>query len=68
VGELRIVVPEGVPLDVHATAGVGEVEVLDRSSSGVGAKVEELFEDDSDGPTLRIEASVGVGQIRVVRP
>ena len=68
IGELRIVVPEGVPLDVRATAGVGEVEVLDRRSSGVGAKVEELFEDDNDGPTLRIEASVGVGQIRVVQP
>ena len=67
IGELRIVVPEGVPLDVRATAGVGEVEVLDRQSSGVGAKVEELFGDD-DGPTLRIEASVGVGQIRVVQP
>ena len=68
VGELRIVVPDGVPLDVHATAGVGEVEVFDRSSSGVGAKVEERFDDDNDGPTLRIDASVGVGQIRVVRP
>ena len=68
IGDLRIVVPEEVPLDVRATAGVGEVEVLDRRSSGVGPRVEELFDDDNDGPTLRIDASVGVGQIQVVRP
>lgn len=67
IGELRVVVPDGVGVEVRATAGVGNVEVFDRDSSGVGARVEEVFDDDGATPLLRLEVSVGVGQVQVVR-
>jgi hypothetical protein len=67
VGEITVVVPSGVPLEVRGTAAVGDVAVLDQRSSGLGPRVDERFPAEDGGPTLRVEVSVGVGQVRVER-
>jgi phage shock protein PspC (stress-responsive transcriptional regulator) len=62
IGNLRIVVPRGVPVTVNAKAKAGDVHVLGRQDDGRNAHVRV----DSGSP-LAIVAKVGAGRIDVVR-
>lgn len=62
VGELRIVVPDGVPVQVDARAKLGDVHVLRLTDSGRNAVVR----TGSRGGYV-IDASVGLGRVDVVR-
>jgi hypothetical protein len=67
-GQLRVFVPEGVPLLIEGQAAVGSVRLLDRSSDGLGAGT--VFRDrDYQGSSrrLHLEVSVGVGDVEVRR-
>ena len=67
-GQLRVFVPEGVPLLIEGQAAVGSVRLLDRSSDGLGAGT--VFRDgDYQGAPrrLHLEVSVGVGDVEVRR-
>jgi len=75
-GELVVIVPSGVALDVTARSGVGEVLVLGTSSSGFDADLEcagtsERMEcDGGQAPgelSLRLELEVAVGKVEVRR-
>jgi hypothetical protein len=68
IGQVRVVVPDGVPLLVEGEAGVGSVRLLDRSADGFVA--ETVFRDrDYSGAAsrLHLEVSVGMGDIEVRR-
>ena len=62
VGELRIVVPDGVPVQVDAHAKVGDVHVLRQTDSGRNASVR-----TGTGGGYVIDARVGLGTVDVVR-
>lgn len=62
VGDLRIVVPDGVRVQVYAHAKVGDVHVLGLEDSGRNA----LLRTGSGGGYV-IDARVGAGRIDVVR-
>ena len=62
VGELRIVVPDGVPVHVYARAKLGDVHVLRLEDSGRNA----VIRTGADGGYV-IDARVGLGSIDVVR-
>ena len=62
VGELKIVVPRGVPVQVDAHAKLGDVHVFDREDSGRNAT---LHSGTAGG--LTVDARVGAGQVDVVR-
>ena len=62
VGELRIVVPNGVPVQVDAHAKVGDVHVLRLADSGRNAAVK-----TGTGGGYVIDARVGLGTVDVVR-
>jgi len=62
IGNLRIVVPRGVPVAVNATAKAGDVHVLGRQDDGRNAHVRV-----DGGSPLSIDARVGAGRIDVVR-
>jgi phage shock protein PspC (stress-responsive transcriptional regulator) len=62
VGELRIVVPGGVPVQVDARAKLGDVYVLRREDSGRNAVVR-----TGAGGGYVIDATVGLGKVVVVR-
>lgn len=64
VGSLDVRVPPDLTVVVAASVGVGEVSVFGRSNSGVGVDVEETNPSDADR-TLRLELSVGLGEIEV---
>ena len=62
VGELRVVVPRGVPVQVDARAKVGDVYVVGREDSGRNAVVK-----TGTGGGYVIDATVGLGKVTVVR-
>ena len=62
VGELRIVVPVGVPVQVDAHAKLGDVHVLRLEDSGRNAAIK-----TGAGGGYVIDARVGLGQVDVVR-
>ena len=69
IGDLTVVVPRFVPVEVDATASAGSVSVFGRQSSGVDS---DLHADLSGAPPnldkkLVIDAHVGLGSVTVVR-
>lgn len=65
IGDLVVLVPEGAALDVDARVGVGSATVGDREADGFAARLEVRL--PGEGPTIRLELAVGVGEIRVER-
>jgi phage shock protein PspC (stress-responsive transcriptional regulator) len=69
IGDLTVVVPRGVAVDVEATSSAGSVTVFGREESGVDS---ELRASGGGGPLhadkrLLIDAHVGLGAVTVVR-
>ncbi|MGE5264771.1 MAG: cell wall-active antibiotics response protein LiaF [Acidobacteriota bacterium] len=67
-GDLTIILPREVPVLVNASAGLGNVFVLGKRSEGFTPQVS-FQSDDYAGATrkLNIEASVGLGDVKVLR-
>jgi phage shock protein PspC (stress-responsive transcriptional regulator) len=68
VGELRVIVPDDVAVDVDASASAGKVTVFGRSESGVDADLSESIHASGSDRTLRIDAHVGLGDVIVETP
>jgi hypothetical protein len=68
VGELQVIVPADVALEIQGRVSAGEVDVLDRSANGLGA---ETAYRDRDYPEaerrLGLDLSVGLGKLEVRR-
>src|SRR5439155_6855040 len=64
VGDLRVIVPESVPLRVHGDAQLGQVEVLGRTADG---RTVDKRIDQAGARLLILDAHVGVGRVRVLR-
>ena len=71
IGELTVVVPDGVPVQVKGKAGAGDLQLLGRETNG--ADVERTV---TDTPKIRprgaprrlvIDAQVGFGEVRILR-
>jgi phage shock protein PspC (stress-responsive transcriptional regulator) len=68
IGELLVVVPDDVALDIDAHAGAGEVIVMGSMDDGLGARRELVLPGpDDDSPLLVLDAGVGFGQVEVRR-
>ena len=67
IGELRVIIPDGVDVDVDASASAGEVTVFGRSESGVDADLSGSIHAPRSDQTLRIDAHVGLGDVIVER-
>jgi hypothetical protein len=64
IGDLVVIVPSGVALQVHGTAEVGEVDVLGKTEDGRNVE-NDLRETGSR--VLVLDAHVGAGRVRVAR-
>jgi predicted membrane protein len=64
IGELVVIVPDDVAVQVDARSGIGEVEVLDRRSSGLGA---DLTFDEGGEMLLVLDLDVAIGRVEVRR-
>lgn len=63
-GEVRIVVPDGIALDVDAAASLGDVDVFDSNEDGINPRIV----TDVDDPDLRLDVNVGFGAVVIERP
>jgi hypothetical protein len=64
IGELVVRLPDGVGAEIEASAGIGEVTVVDRSRGGFGVS---LTERAAGSPTIVLEVSVGIGRVEVIQ-
>jgi phage shock protein PspC (stress-responsive transcriptional regulator) len=64
IGELRIVVPDGVEVAVDAHAGAGSITVFGRERNGTNV---DLAQSGGAAPLLLIDAEVGLGELTVRR-
>lgn len=65
IGELVVRVPQDAALDVDARVGVGSARVEDRESDGFSARLD--LHVPGEGPTIRLDLSAGMGEIKVER-
>jgi Cell wall-active antibiotics response 4TMS YvqF len=66
IGELVVALPDGVSVEVVARSGLGEVQVLGDQEGGFGSRIDATSEAGGDR-RLRLDARVGLGQVRVER-
>ena len=66
VGELVVELPDGVSVEVVARSGLGEVQVLGQQEGGFASRIDTASELGGDR-RLRVDARVGLGQVRVDR-
>ncbi len=62
VGELRVIVPADVDVELSGELDVGEVDLFGRVDSGIGTDVDAIWSVDSD-VTLLIDVDAGVGHV-----
>ena len=66
VGELVVEVPDGVTVQVVASAGIGELQVLGEQDGGFANRLDTTVEAGVDR-RLELDLRVGIGQVRVER-
>lgn len=62
-GEITVIVPEDLVVDVDASASVGDVTVFDRNEDGFNPRIEDQMSDAD----ISLELDVWAGQVRVER-
>ena len=62
-GELVVIIPAGVAVEIEADAGIGELEILDHNESGVDPDLT----IEEPGATLHLITRVGLGRVEVRR-
>lgn len=64
IGELHVVVPQGVTVELDGHAQFGDVRLLGTDSNGTHVR-QELVQRTGTGRVLSLDARVGIGQVRV---
>jgi hypothetical protein len=64
-GELRVVVPADVAVEVDASAGAGEIDVLGRRDEGLSVRTDRVAPAADGAGALRLELRVGMGSLEV---
>ncbi|MDH4279570.1 MAG: cell wall-active antibiotics response protein [Acidimicrobiia bacterium] len=67
-GNLNVVLPADLPVDIEAKSGAGEIILFDDKVEGVGLDQEHRDDDyTGDGPGLALTLEIGAGSIEVNR-
>ncbi len=67
IGQLVVIVPEGLAVQVEARATVGNVRIFEDEEGGFGVEREAGPGLDGRGPVLELVLSVGLGEVEVRR-
>jgi phage shock protein PspC (stress-responsive transcriptional regulator) len=65
IGEIEVIVPDGMDITVDATTGVGDVSLFGRHDDGLDIHREDFLNGGSEVPDMRINIDLGVGQVTV---
>ncbi|MBA2725205.1 MAG: PspC domain-containing protein [Actinobacteria bacterium] len=65
-GELSIIVPQGVEVDLDASVGAGEITFFDESREGFDVDLDSVGGSDSPTAELIVDARVSLGVINVI--
>ena len=65
-GDLTIVVPRETAVEIEASVGIGEMNVLGEQHDGLGLNLDQTF-PGGGASSLKLQVSVGVGQLEVRR-
>jgi phage shock protein PspC (stress-responsive transcriptional regulator) len=66
-GQIRVLVPPRVALDIDGRSGLGAVDVLGRTRAGAGVQVRNLADSSSSRPALSLDLRAGLGLVQVER-
>lgn len=64
-GDLEVIVPDGMDVSIEASAGAGDVTVLGERSEGLGVTQEGFVDGGDEVPDMRISIDLGAGQVNV---
>jgi hypothetical protein len=66
IGELEVLLPPDLPVQIQASSGIGEVQLPDGSEEGFGSEAQ--YPDERvTGDRIHLELSVGIGQVTVTQ-
>ncbi len=65
IGEMVVVVPEGMDVSVHSSVGVGDISIFGEHDDGLGISRDGFVDGGIDVPDMRINIDLGVGQVTV---
>jgi len=66
IGEIIVILPPEIPVEINARAGIGEVDVLGETSAGVGAEVDHTTPGSAE-LVVRLDLDVAIGRVEVRR-
>ena len=65
IGDIEVVIPDGMDVSVDASTGVGAVSLFGEENDGFDTTQQKLFDGGDDVPDLSIIIDLGVGQVTV---
>ena len=65
IGDLEVVIPDGMDVVVDASTGVGEINLFGQMNDGVDVTQQGSVDGGNDVPDMRIIIDLGVGQVTV---
>lgn len=65
VGDIVVIVPDGMDITVAASTGIGDVNVFDQHQNGLDVNQDGFLDGGYDVPDMRINIDLGVGQVTV---
>lgn len=65
IGEMQVLVPEGVSVDFDGTNGIGETNFFGRTADGLG--IDASWNSDGDDGTLVLKTKQSIGQMDIKR-
>jgi phage shock protein PspC (stress-responsive transcriptional regulator) len=66
-GEVRVLVPPRIPVQIDGRAGLGNVNVFGRDHSGAGVHFQRVASGSGSSPILSLHVEAGLGQVRIER-
>ncbi|UUZ57976.1 cell wall-active antibiotics response protein [Nocardioides sp. B-3] len=65
IGELVVIVPEGMDVSVHAAVGVGDISLFGQHDDGLDISEDGFVDGGNEVPDMRINIDLGVGRVTV---
>jgi hypothetical protein len=65
IGELRVIVPDDLNLEVTTHVGAGDIDLLGRHDEGMSVDVDRDIDGSSRSGTIELDLEVGLGHIEV---